>query len=416
MQGGKVGEGRGRSPFRRSRNTQAEPASAAAGGWGCAPVPAPCRKKAARQGGGGSGGHFRPEVREGGAAGLVTLDGEGGKAGPGGDCPGEGEPAGEPGDHPGEEGVPGAGGVHHFHPVGGAVAGLSGDAVVIDAAGGAEGDDHAAQAQPTAVVQDGIHGGFEVVAGDGVVQQPFGFDIIADEAAGMAQQVGAAQDDAHIGGDAVEVLFVLLAQCHDLLADVLPHIHFEADAIRTGDDLIAPFRKVFCQRLGIGHLAGAAGEVAVFIHDGEPHTDAVLRHEDAVGEVDMLRLQPFHRLAAHGGGVPLGDEGDGGADAGHVLGDIAGDAAVDEADAAQIGADGVVLPEGEAFDIDEDDAHDDGAWHSGVTSLGGGMVGAAGVQWGRGAPQGRRRGGRRRGGPGGPVLPPPAGGGSPAGR
>ena len=79
-----------------------------------------------------------------------------------------------------------------------------------------------------------------------------------------------------------------------------------------------------------------------------------------------MRFQPLHRLPAHGGGIPQGDKGDRAADAGHVLGYIASHTAVDKADAAQIGAGGVVLPEREAFDIDKDDAHNDGAWHSGI--------------------------------------------------
>lgn len=294
------------------------------------------------------------------------MDGEGGETGACGHGPAQGKPMGEPRDNTGEEGISGAGGIHHFHPVGGAVPGIAGDAIVVDAARGAEGDHHAAQAHAAAVVQDGLYGGFGIGTGNGVVQQPFGLDIIADEAAGVPQQVRPALHHAHIGGDAVEILPILLAQCYDPFAKFFAHIHLQADAIRPGDNLLAPFLEVAGQRLGIRHLAGAAGQVALFIHHGQPQANAVLRDADAVPQVDLLRFQPLHRLPAHGGGIPQGDEGDRAADAGHVLGYIAGHTAVDKADAAQIGAGGVVLPERKALDIDKDDAHNDSAWHSGI--------------------------------------------------
>ena len=117
------------------------------------------------------------------------MNGEGGETGACGHGPAQGEPTGEPRNDAGEEGIPGAGGIHHLHPVGGAVPGIAGDAIVVDAPRGAEGDHHAAQAHAAAVVQDGLYGGFGIGTGNGVVQQPFGLDIIADEAAiGMVNQ------------------------------------------------------------------------------------------------------------------------------------------------------------------------------------------------------------------------------------
>lgn len=81
---------------------------------------------------------------------------------------------------------------------------------------------------------------------------------------------------------------------------------------------------------------------------------------DAVGEVDLLRFQPFHRLTAHGGGVSLRDKGDGNADACHILGDIACNTAMNKADVTRIGAGGMVFPRRESLDIDKYDAHDNG--------------------------------------------------------
>ena len=117
------------------------------------------------------------------------MDGEGGETGACGHGPAQGKPAGEPRDNTGEESIPGAGGIHHLNLMGGTVPGIAGDAIVVDAARRAEGDHHAAQTHAAAVVQDGLYGGFGIGTGNGVVQQPFGLDIIADEAAGVPQQV-----------------------------------------------------------------------------------------------------------------------------------------------------------------------------------------------------------------------------------
>ena len=285
------------------------------------------------------------------AAVFVRHDDRSGQAGADGTGFGDGLAVSQADCDAGEEGISGPGGVDDIHFLRRAdpadTVGFGINRALV-----AHGDDHARDAGLDDLAVQDLTELLRGFAGEVLREVQAGFLVIADNTAGLLQQVTAFHGNRHIGDNSIDLLAVLGCEPEDLLQNGRLHIDFHDDAVGFPDDLITVFIQNIPDGGKIRPFGNRSDNITHVVEDGQPGAQPVLAADNVV-RVDLVPLQLVDDIRADARMIHHADKGRPQFHIGDILRHIAAYPAIDLHDPSDIAAGRNILRQGIPFDINK---------------------------------------------------------------